>query len=63
MNTENNKNEIEIDIQGLFSTILSKLTIIILVGILAGGITFAYTQYFVDELYVATTKVYILTNQ
>ena len=43
MGTQNNKNEIEIDLRGLLLTILSRLTIIILVGILVGGISFAYT--------------------
>lgn len=63
MDTENSRNEIEIDLRGLFAAILSKLTIIILVGILVGGIAFAYTEYFVDEQYVAKTQVYILSNQ
>ncbi len=63
METENIRNEIEIDIRGLFSAILNRLTIIILVGILVGGIAFAYTQYFVERLYVSTTKVYILSKQ
>ena len=63
METENIKNEIEIDLRGLFSAILNRLTIIILVGILVGGIAFAYTQYFIDPQYVSTTKVYILSKQ
>lgn len=63
MNQEENRNEIEIDIRGLISAILSRLTIIILVGILAGGIAFAYTQYFIDPEYVSTTKVYIVYKQ
>ena len=63
MGTQNNKNEIEIDLRGLFSTILNRLTIIILVGILVGGMAFAYTQFFVDPQYVSKTKVYILSRQ
>lgn len=63
METENLKNEIEIDIRGLFYAILNRLTIIILIGILVGGIAFTYTQYFIDSLYVSTTKVYILSKQ
>lgn len=63
MDNEINKNEIEIDIRGLFGAILNRLTIIILVGILVGGIAFAYTQYFIDPQYVSTTKVYILSKQ
>lgn len=63
METENSRNEIEIDLRGLFTAILNRMMIIILVGILVGGIVFAYTEYFVDEQYVAKTKVYILTHQ
>lgn len=63
METENIKNEIEIDIRGLLSAILNRLTVIILIGILTGGIAFAYTQYFINPLYVSTTKVYILSKQ
>lgn len=63
MDNENIKNEIEIDLRGLFTAIMNRLTIIILVGILVGGMAFVYTQYFVDQLYVAKTKVYILNKQ
>ncbi len=63
MDNENIKNEIEIDLRGLFSAIMNRLTIIILVGILVGGMAFVYTQYFVDQLYVAKPKVYILNKQ
>lgn len=63
MDNENNKNEIEIDLQGLFAAVMNRLAIIILVGILVAGVAFVYTQYFVDQLYVAKTKVYILNKQ
>lgn len=63
MDNEIYKNEIEIDIRGLFGAILNRLTIIILVAILVGGIAFAYTQYFIDPQYVSTTQVYILSKQ
>ena len=63
MGTQNNKNEIEIDLRGLISTILNRLTIIILVGILVGGIAFAYTEFFITPQYLSTTKVYILSRQ
>ena len=63
MGTQNNKNEIEIDLRGLLLTILSRLTIIILVGILVGGIAFAYTEFFITPQYLSTTKVYIVSRQ
>lgn len=61
--TEEVKNEIEIDIRGLLTTILNRLWVIILIGVLVGGIVFVYTKYFVSPQYVATTKVYILSKQ
>lgn len=63
MDNENIKNEIEIDLRGLFTAIMNRLAIIILVGILVAGAAFVYTQYFVDRQYVAETKVYILNKQ
>jgi capsular polysaccharide biosynthesis protein len=63
LDTEEIKNEIEIDVRGLFSTILNRLLVIILIGVLVGGIAFVYTKYFVSPQYVATTKVYILSKQ
>ncbi len=63
MDNENIKNEIEIDLRGLFTAVMNRLAIIILVGILVAGVAFVYTQYFVDEQYVARTKVYILNKQ
>ena len=57
------KNEIEIDVRSLFATILNKLFVIILIGILVGGVAFVYTKFFISPQYVATTKVYILSKQ
>lgn len=61
--TDEVKNEIEIDVRGLLTTILNRLFVIILIGVLVGGIAFVYTKYFVSPQYVATTKVYILSKQ
>ena len=58
-----NIDEIEIDLKGLMSYIMSRLTIIILIGILAAGVTFVYTKFFVRPQYVSKTKVYILCKQ
>ncbi|MFQ9516155.1 MAG: YveK family protein [Eubacterium sp.] len=63
MNRESTKNDIEIDLRGLFSAISKKIVIIILVGVLTGGIAFVYARYFVEPQYVSTTKVYILSKQ
>lgn len=57
------KNEIEIDVRSLFATILNRLFVIILIGILVGGVAFVYTKFFISPQYVATTKVYILSKQ
>ena len=63
LETDSMKNEIEIDVRGLFATILNRLFVIILIGVLVGGVAFVYTKYFVNPQYVATTKVYILSKQ
>lgn len=63
MGNESGRNEIEVDLRGLFAAVLNRLIVIILVGILVAGIAFTYTQYFVDQQYVAKTKVYILNKQ
>lgn len=61
--SEEMKNEIEIDVRSLFATILNRLFVIILIGILVGGVAFVYTKFFISPQYVATTKVYILSKQ
>lgn len=63
METQNRKDEIEIDLGGLFYAIYRKLVIIILVGVIFGGLTYGYSKYFVEPLYVSTTKVYIVNKQ
>lgn len=62
METENVKNEIEIDLKELMHAILDKLAVMILVGVLTAGMAFAYSQFFMDPMYRATTQVYILTK-
>jgi capsular polysaccharide biosynthesis protein len=57
------KDEIEIDLRGLFFAILNKLLLIIFVGIVFGGLSFGYSNYFVDPMYTSTTQVYIVNKQ
>ncbi|MCR5837540.1 MAG: protein-tyrosine kinase [Lachnospiraceae bacterium] len=63
MEFENYKDEIEIDLRELFAVILSRLYIIILVGVLGAILAFTYTKLFIAPQYASTTKVYILSNK
>ncbi len=62
METEDIRDEVEIDIAGLLLGIWHRMVVIVLVAILAGGLTFIYNEFFVDPEYVSTTKVYILST-
>ena len=62
METEVKRDEIEIDLTELFRAILSKLFIIILIGVLFGGATYAYTKVCVKPQYTSSTQVYILNK-
>lgn len=63
MENENTRNEIEIDLLGLFFAILNKITIIILVGVIAGAAAFGCSKFLMQPKYTATTEVYILSKQ
>jgi len=62
MELENKRDEIEIDLQELFRVILSKLVVILLVGVLGAGVAYAYTKVCVTPMYTSTTQVYILNK-
>lgn len=55
--------EIEIDLHEIFLLFLSKLWLIILVGILTGGVAFAISQFVLAPTYESTTQIYILNKQ
>lgn len=62
METENLRDEIEIDIGELLKAVLSKLILIIFVGVLVGTAFFAYSKFYVKPQYTSSTKVYILNK-
>ncbi len=52
--------EIQIDLTELFYRLLDKAWIIILVGVLGAVAAGLYTHFFVEETYMATTKLYVI---
>lgn len=61
-NTENTQ-EIEIDLAKLFRSILSKLWLVVLVGLLAALGAYYYTSEMVTPTYSSTARVYIQNSQ
>lgn len=55
--------EISVDLMRLLGLIISRLHIIILVGILFAGLTFAGTTFLITPQYTSTTKMYVLSRQ
>lgn len=55
--------EIEIDLREVFHVLWSKFWLILLVGILVGGLAFAYSYYVMEPIYESTTQIYILNKQ
>lgn len=62
METENRKDEIEIDLKGLFYALLGKLPIIILIGIVMAAVVFGASKCLITPKYQAKTNVYILSK-
>lgn len=61
---EKQKNdEIEIDLRQVLSVVISKLAIIIIVGVIFGLATFVYTKFFVRPTYVSQASLYVLNKQ
>ncbi|MBR6769642.1 MAG: protein-tyrosine kinase [Lachnospiraceae bacterium] len=62
--TNNNQSEeLEIDLREIFLLLLSKLWLIILVGILTASIAFGLSAFLIKPSYDSTTKIYILNRQ
>lgn len=55
--------EIEIDLKEIFSVLLSKLWLILFLGVILGLVLLIYSKYVVDPIYSSTTKVYVLSRQ
>lgn len=57
------REDIEIDLKEILRVLLSKLWLIILLGVLFGAGMLIYSKYVVDPVYSSTTKVYVLNRQ
>ena len=55
--------EIEIDLREVCIVLLSKLWIIVLVGLLTAGIGFGLSAFIIPPTYESTSKIYILNKQ
>ena len=62
-NREKFDGDIEIDIMQIVRLILSKIWIIMLVGIITGLMAFIGTKMFITPLYQSTAKLYIINRQ
>ena len=62
MEQELYKDDIEIDINELFGFILSKIVLVIFMGVTGAALMFGYTKFMVTPMYTSTTEVYILTK-
>lgn len=62
---ESNKktDRIEVNLGEIFSLLLHKLWMIILIGVICGAVGFIYSYFFITPQYQSTTKVYILNKQ
>lgn len=63
METENIRDEIEIDVRGLLLAILNRIVIIVLIGVLTGGMAYGYSRYFMEPQYKSTVKAYVFSKQ
>lgn len=54
------QDEIEIDLKELFSVVISRLWLILLVGVIFAGATGVYCKFIATPLYTSTTQLYIL---
>lgn len=61
--TYNQTEEVEIDLREIFIILVSKLWLIILIGIIGGGIACSISIFLIPESFESTTKIYILNRQ
>ena len=54
--------EIEIDLKKIIGALLKRWYVIALAGLLAAGLMFGYTQYYVPEKYESKTTIFILNH-
>ena len=60
---QNQIEEIEIDLREVFIFLVSKLWLIVLVGVLTAAIGFGLSSFIIPPTYKSTSKIYILNRQ
>ena len=62
-NEQRNNEEVEIDLRQIFSVILSKIVVIILVGAIFGLVALICSKMLIKPTYESTTSLYVLNRQ
>ena len=62
-NEQINNEEVEIDLRQIFSVILSKIVVIILVGVIFGLVALIGSKMLIKPTYESTTSLYVLNRQ
>lgn len=62
METNNLREEVQIDIKQAFFLLLDKIVIILLVGVLAALIAFTYTKFMIDPVYQTSTQIFVFVE-
>lgn len=62
-NSVKNNDEIEIDLRQIFVVIMSKIVIILLVGVIFGLVAFIGSKLFIKPVYQSQTSLYVLNKQ
>ena len=62
-NEQKNNEEVEIDLRQIFSVILSKIVVIILVGVIFGLVALIGSKMLIKPTYESTTSLYVLNRQ
>ena len=62
-NEQRNNEEVEIDLRQIFSVILSKIVVIILVGVIFGLVALIGSKMLIKPTYESTTSLYVLNRQ
>lgn len=60
---QNSNDEIEIDLREVFLLLISRMWLIVLVGVLTAVIGFAVSAFLIAPTYESTSKIYILNKQ
>lgn len=62
METTNRNDEIEIDFREIFTILLDKLAVIILIAVLGAAVALTYTKFMISPTYQSSTQMYVTNN-